>query len=189
MLDRTFKFVYVMYKDGSPKPSEAFTLVTDIQYYNDYIVIEHYKTPDKVSSAIIMTRTIGGIGIEELSKFDAERDWVKMNNAVCGHDFERIMFWPFDGKKSEIHIYPIYCRQDGIHLVYTSVLGIERKWNHDIKGNELYICMYERNDYDGFGSIDKIVIIPECDIKKFIIKRTDHEDLVINVNGGTYRDE
>lgn len=63
MLDRTFKFVYVTYKDGSPKPSEAFTLVTDIQYYNDYIVIEYYKTPDKVSSAIIMTRTIGGIGI------------------------------------------------------------------------------------------------------------------------------
>lgn len=81
-----------------------------------------------------MTRTIGGIGIEELSKFDAERDWVKMNNAVCGHDFER-------------------------------------------------------NDYDGFGSTDKIVIIPECDIKKFIIKRTDHEDLVINVNGGTYRND
>lgn len=77
MLDRTFKFVYVTYKDGSPKPSEAFTLVTDIQY----------------------------------------------------------------------------------------------------------------NNYDGFGSIDKIVIIPECDIKKFIIKRTDHEDLVINVNGGTYRND
>lgn len=36
---------------------------------------------------------------------------------------------------------------------------------------------------------DKIVIIPECDIKKFIIKRTDHEDLEIKVNGGTYRDE
>lgn len=37
---------------------------------------------------------------------------------------------------------------------------------------------------------DKIssVIIPECDIKKFIIKRTDHEDLEIKVNGGTYRD-
>lgn len=86
-------------------------------------------------------------------------------------------------------IYPIYGRQDGTHLVYTSVLDIKRKWNHDIKGNELYIRMYERNNYDGFGSIDKIVIIPECDIKKFIIKRTDHEDLVINVNGGTYRDE
>ena len=99
------------------------------------------------------------------------------------------MFWPFDGKKSEIHIYPIYGRQDGSHLMYTSVLGIERKWNHDIKGNELYIRMYERNDYDGFGSIDKIVIIPECDIKKFIIKRTDREDLVINVNGGTYKND
>lgn len=73
--------------------------------------------------------------------------------------------------------------------MYTSVLDIKRKWNHDIKGNELYIRMYESNDYDGFGSIDKIVIIPERDIKKFIIKRTDHEDLVINVNGGTYRDE
>lgn len=31
--------------------------------------------------------------------------------------------------------------------------------------------------------------MPECDIKKFVIQRTDHEDLVINVNGGTYRDE
>lgn len=143
MLDQTFKFVYVTYKDGSPKPSEAFTLVTDIQYYNDYIVIEYYKTPDKVSSAIIMTRTIGGIGIEELSKFDAEREWVAMNNAVCGHDFTRIKFWPFEGKKSEIEIYPLYVSQDSGYLLYTNILGIERKWNHDIKGNELYIRLID----------------------------------------------
>lgn len=189
MLDQKFKFVYVTYKDASPKPSEAFTLVTDIQYYNDYIVIEYYKTPDKVSSDIIMTRTIGGIGIEELSKFDAERDWVKMNNAVCGHDFERIMFWPFDGKKSEIHIYPRYGRHDGGYLLYTNLLGIERKWNHDIKGNELHIRLIDFGKYDGFNNIEKIIIVPEEDIKKFVIQRTDHEDLVINVNGGTYRDE
>lgn len=189
MLDRTFKFVYVTYKDGSPKPSEAFTLVTDIQYYNDYIVIEYYKTPDKVSSAIIMTRTIGGICIEELSKFDAERDWVKMNNAVCGHDFTRIKFWPFDGKKSEIEIYPLYCGQDGGYLLYTNILGIERKWNHDIKGNELYIRLIDFGKYVGFHNIEKIIIVPEEDIKKFIIKRSDHEDLVINVNGGTYRND
>lgn len=189
MLDRTFKFVYVTYKDGSPKPSEAFTLVTDIQYYNDYIVIEYYKTPDKVSSAIIMTRTIGGIGIEELSKFDAERDWVEMNNAVCGHDFERIMFWPFDGKKSEIEIYPLYNRQEDTYLLYVDVLGIERKWNHDIKGNELYIRTINFRKHAGFHNIENIVVIPEEDIKKFIIKRTDHEDLVINVNGGTYRND
>lgn len=189
MLDRTFKFVYVTYKDGSPKPSEAFTLVTDIQYYNDYIVIEYYKTPDKVGSAIIMTKTIGGIGVEELSKFDAERDWVKMNNATCGHDFERIKFWPFDGKKSEIHIYPRYGEQGCGHLLYTNVLGIERKWNHDIKGNELYIRLIDFGKYGGFHNIEKIIIVPEEDIKKFVIQRSDHEDLVINVNGGTYRND
>lgn len=43
--------------------------------------------------------------------------------------------------------------------------------------------------YAGFRNIEKIIIVPEEDIKKFIIQRTDHEDLVINVNGGTYRDE
>ena len=42
---------------------------------------------------------------------------------------------------------------------------------------------------DGFSNIDKIMIIPESDISKFIIQRTDHEDLVINVNGGTYRND
>ena len=189
MLDRTFKFVYVSYKDGLPKPNEAFTLVTDIQYYNDYIVIEYYKKPDKVSSTIIMTTHIAGIAVEELSKFDAEREWVKMNNAVCGHNFTRIKFWPFDGKKSEIHIYPRYGRRDGTHLVYTNVLGIERKWNHEIKSNEIYVRTVERNDYDGFSNIDKIMIIPESDISKFIIQRADHEDLVINVNGGTYRND
>lgn len=165
MLNRTFKFVYVSYKDGLPKPNEAFTLVTDIQYYNDYIVIEYYKKPDKVSSTIIMTTHIA---VEELSKYDAEREWVKMNNAICGHNFTQMKFWPFEGKKSDIEIYPLYGGQDGSYLLYTNILGIERKWNHDI---------------------EKIVIVPEEDIKKFIIKRSDHEDLVINVNGGTYRDE
>lgn len=120
MLDRTFKFVYVTYKDGSPKPSEAFTLVTDIQYYNDYIVIEYYKTPDKVSSAIIMTRTIGGICIEELSKFDAERDWVKMNNAVCGHDFTRIKFWPFDGKRVKLK-FILFIAVKTVVIYYTQI--------------------------------------------------------------------
>lgn len=189
MLDRTFKFVYVSYKDGSPKPEEAFTLVTDIQYYNDYIVIEYYKKPNKVTSAIITTRNIRGIVVEELSKLDAERDWVKMNNATCGHDFERIMFWPFDGKKSEIQIYPRYGRHDGGYLLYTNLLGIERKWNHDIKGNELYIRLIDFGKYDGFNNIEKIIIVPEEDIKKLVIQRSDHEDLVININGGTYRDE
>lgn len=37
--------------------------------------------------------------------------------------------------------------------------------------------------------VEKIIIVPEEDIKKFIIKRSDHEDLEIKVNGGTYRDE
>ena len=62
--------------------------------------------------------------------------------------------------------------------------------NHDIKGNEIWIRTREPdiNNY-GFGDIDRIEIIPEEDIKKFIIKRSDHEDLEIKVNGGTYRDE
>lgn len=189
MLDRTFKFVYVSYKDGLPKPNEAFTLVTDIQYYNDYIVIEYYKKPDKVSSTIIMTTHIAGIAVEELSKFDAEREWVKMNNAICGHNFTQMKFWPFEGKKSDIEIYPLYGGQDGGYLLYTNILGIERKWNHDIKGNELYIRLIDFGKYVGFHNIEKIIIVPEEDIKKFIIKRSDHEDLEIKVNGGTYRDE
>lgn len=189
MLNQTFKIVYVEYKPSYTTISDVFPLVTNIEYSDNYVKIEYHDRPDKTETRLIMLDTIIGIRVEEMDMFEAEKAWILMNNKSCGHDFERIMFWPFDGKKSEIHIYPRYGRQDGSHLVYTSVLDIKRKWNHDIKGNELYIRMYERNNYDGFGSIDKIVIIPECDIKKFIIKRTDHEDLVINVNGGTYRDE
>jgi|GEM_PF-2495789 len=188
MLDKEFKYVFVSYKDGLGKSSEPFMLVTDIQYHDNYILIEYYDRPDKTTTRIITTDYIQGVIVEERNKLDAERDWVKMNNAVCGHDFTRIKFCPFDGSKSEIHIYPLYGRKDGSHLVYINVLGIERKWNHDIKSNELFIRMYERNDYDGFGTIDTIAIIPETDIKKFIIKRSDHEDLEIKVNGGTYRD-
>ena len=189
MLDQKFKFVHITYKEGNNVRFGAFSLVTDIQYHNNYIVIEYYSSPDSTNTHIIMTDTIEKIDIEDMRELDAKREWVKMNNAVCGHDFTRIKFFPFDGKKSEIEIYPLYGRQDGSHLVYTNVIGIERKWDHDIKSNELFIRMYKRNDYDGFGTIDTIAIIPETDIKKFIIKRSDHEDLVINVNGGTYRDE
>lgn len=88
-----------------------------------------------------------------------------------------------------IQIHPIYGNQDGSYLLYTSVAGIERKWNHDIEGNELYIRVIDFGQYAGFRNIEKIIIVPEEDIKKFVIQRTDHEDLVINVNGGTYRDE
>lgn len=55
-----------------------------------------------------------------------------MNNKSCGHDFERIKFWPFEGKKSEIQIYPRYDNRDGSYLLYTSVIGIQRKWNHEV---------------------------------------------------------
>lgn len=189
MLDRTFKFVYVSYKDGLPKPNEAFTLVTDIQYHNNYIVIEYYGRPDSTDTLIIMTDTIEKIDIEDMRELDAKREWVEMNNAICGHNFTRIKFWPFEGKKSEIEIYPLYDGQDGGYLLYTNILGIERKWNHDIKGNELYIRLIDFGKYVGFHNIEKIIIVPEEDIKKFIIKRSDHEDLEIKVNGGTYRDE
>lgn len=140
MLDRTFKIVYVTYKDGSPKPSEAFTLVTDIQYYNDYIVIEYYKTPDKVSSAIIMTRTIGGIGIEELSKFDAERDWVKMNNAVCGHDFEHIEMSKMTDKLT----------------LNTMKTQYDHQWNTFVRKNHDYGNSFEKS-LDTFGLVAGIV--------------------------------
>lgn len=72
-------------------------------------------------------------------KADFYKAWILMNNKSCGHDFERIKFWPFESKKSEIQIYPRYGNRDGSYLLYTSVIGIQRKWNHDIKGNELYI--------------------------------------------------
>ena len=69
------------------------------------------------------------------------------------------------------------------------MLRIERKWNHEIKGNELYIHTIDFGSYVGFSNIEKIIIIPEGDISKFVIQRSDHEDLEIKVNGGTYRDE
>lgn len=34
-----------------------------------------------------------------------------------------------------------------------------------------------------------VEIHDKVEMIKFVIQRTDHEDLVINVNGGTYRDE
>lgn len=135
-----------------------------------------------------MTDTVGKIDVEDMKELDAKRAWVEMNNAICGHDFTRIKFWPFEGKKSEIDIYPVFDRNKTF-LRYTKVLGIERKWNHDIKGNEIWIRTIELDLNDGFKDIERIGIIPERDIKKFIIKRTDHEDLEIKVNGGTYRDE
>lgn len=187
MLDRTFKFVYVSYKDGLPKPNDAFTLVTDIQYYNDYIVIEYYKKPDKVSSTIIMTAHIGGIAVEELDKYDAERDWVKMNNAVCGNNFTQIKFWPYEGKKSSVII--DLPRKDGYRLEYHKVIDIDRKWNHDTRSNEIWIRTIDNESPYLFNGIDHIFVINEEDIKTMTIQRTDHEDLVINVNGGTYRND
>lgn len=189
MRDQKFKLVRIKYKDGSRKRHGIFTLVTDIQYHDNYIVIEYYRRPESTDTSIIMTNTLEKIEVEDLRELDAKRDWVEMNNAICGHDFTRIKFWPFDGKKSEIEIYPLYNRQEDTYLLYVDVLEIERKWNHDIKGNELYIRTINFRKHAGFHNIENIVVIPEEDIKKFIIKRTDHEDLEIKVNGGTYRNE
>lgn len=189
MFDQKFKLVRITYTDGSQSKHGIFTLVTDIQYHDNYIVIEYYTRPESTDTRIIMTNTIEQIDVEDMRDLDAKREWVAMNNSICGHDFTRIAFWPFEGKKSEIEIYPLYGGQDGGYLLYTNILGIERKWNHDIKGNELYIRLIDFGKYVGFNNIEKIIILPEEDIKKFIIKRSDHEDLVINVNGGTYRDE
>lgn len=188
MKDQKFKLVRIKYEDGSQKRHGIFTLVTDIQYHDNYIVIEYYRRPESTDTSIIMTNTLEKIEVEDLRELDAKRDWVEMNNAICGHDFTRIKFWPFEGKKSEIDIYPVFDRNKTF-LRYTKVLGIERKWNHDIKGNEIWIRTIELDLNNGFKDIERIEIIPECDIKKFIIKRTDHEDLEIKVNGGTYRDE
>lgn len=190
MLDKQqFKIVSFVYKKGQSPMYAVFKLVTNIQYYDNYIVIEYYRRPDSTDTRIVMTDTVGKIDVEDMKELDAKRAWVEMNNAICGHDFTKIAFWPFDGKKSEIEIYPLYNRQEDTYLLYVDVLGIERKWNHDIKGNELYIRTISFRKHAGFHNIENIVVIPEEDIKKFIIKRTDHEDLVINVNGGTYRDE
>lgn len=189
MRDQKFKLVRIKYKDGSLRRHGIFTLVTDIQYHDNYIVIEYYRRPESTDTSIIMTNTLEKIEVEDMRELDAKRDWVEMNNAICGHDFTRIKFWPFEGKKSEIQIYPSYGNKDGGYLLYTSVVGIERKWNHDIKGNELYIRVIDFGQYTGFHNIEKIIIVPEEDIQKFVIQRTDHEDLVINVNGGTYRND
>lgn len=189
MRDQKFKVVSFVYKEGQSPRYAVFKLVTDIQYYDNYIVIEYYRRPDSTDTRIVMTDTVGKIDVEDMNELDAKRAWVEMNNAICGHDFTRIKFWPFEGKKSEIEIYPLYGGQDGAYLLYTNILAIERKWNHDIKGNELYIRLIDFCKHVGFHNIEKIIILPEEDIKKFIIKRSDHEDLEIKVNGGTYRDE
>ena len=189
MLDKKFKIVSFVYKEGQSPRYAVFKLVTDIQYYDNYIVIEYYRRPDSTDTRIVMTDIVGKIDVEDMNELDAKRAWVEMNNAICGHDFTRIKFWPFDGKKSEIEIYPLYNRQEDTYLLYVDVLEIKRKWNHDIKGNELYIRTIGFRKHAGFHNIENIVVIPEEDIKKFIIKRSDHEDLEIKVNGGTYRDE
>lgn len=188
MRDQKFKIVSFVYKEGQSPRYAVFKLVTDIKYYDNYIAIEYYRRPDSKDTQIVMTDTVGKIDVEDMKELDAKRAWVEMNNAICGHDFTRIQFWPFEGKKSEIDIYPVFDRNKTF-LRYTKVLGIERKWNHDIKGNELWIHTKELDLNDGFIDIERIEIIPERDIKRFIIKRTDHEDLEIKVNGGTYRDE
>ena len=189
MLDQKFKFVYIIYKESNNRRVGTFSLVTDIQYHNNYIVIEYYASPESTDTHVIMTDTIEKIDIEDMKELDAKREWVEMNNTICGHNFTQMKFWPFEGKKSEIHIYPLYGEQEDIYLIYTNVLGIERKWNHEIKGNELYIRTIDFRKHGGFHNIKNIIIVPEEDIKKFVIQRSDHEDLVINVNGGTYRDE
>nr|DAO53703.1 MAG TPA: hypothetical protein [Caudoviricetes sp.] len=188
MRDQKFKVVSFVYKKGQSPRYAVFQLVTDIKYYDNYIVIEYYNRPESTDTRIIMTDSVNKIDIADMRELDAKRAWVKMNNAICGHDFTKIAFWPFEGKKSEIDIYPLFDRNKTF-LRYTKVLGIERKWNHDIRGNELWIRTREPDLNNGFSDIDRIEIIPEEDIKKFIIKRSDHEDLEIKVNGGTYRDE
>lgn len=188
MLNQTFKIVYVEYKPSYTTISDVVPLVTNIEYSDNYVKIEYHDRPDKTETRLIMLDTTVGIRVEEMGMFEAEKAWILMNNKSCSHDFTRIKFWPFEGKKSEIDIYPLFDRNKTF-LIYTKVLGIERKWNHDIRGNELWIRTRELELNDGFKDIERIEIIPECDIKKFIIKRTDHEDLVINVNGGAYRND
>lgn len=188
MKDQKFKIVSFVYKEGCSPKFGVFSLVTDIKYYDNYIVIEYYCRPESTDTRIIMTNSVEKINIEDMREIDAKRKWAEMNNAICGHDFTKIAFWPFEGKKSEIDIYPLFDRNKTF-LRYTKVLGIERKWNHDIKGNELWIHTKELDLNDGFSNIERIEIVPERDIKKFIIRRSDHEDLEINVNGGTYRND
>lgn len=186
MLNQTFKIVYVEYKPSYTTIRDVIPLVTNIEYMDDYVKIEYYDRPEKTETRLIMLDTTVGIRIEEMDMFEAEKAWILINNAVCGHDFTRIKFWPFEGKKSEIQIYPLYGNKDGGYLLYTGVVGVERKWNHDIKGNELYIRVIDFGRYAGFTNIEKIIIIPEEDVSKIVIQRADHEDLEIKVNGGRY---
>ena len=33
-------------------------------------------------------------------------------NGICGHNFTQMKFWPFEGKRSEIDIYPVFDRNN-----------------------------------------------------------------------------
>lgn len=189
MLDKTFKIVYVEYKPSYTTISDVIPLVTNIEYMDNYVKIEYHDRPEKTETRLIMLDTTIGIRVEEMGMFEAEKEWILMNNKVCGHDFTRIKFWPFEGKKSEIQIHPIYGNQDGSYLLYSCVVGIERKWNHETSGNEIHIRIIDFGRTAGFLNIEKIIVLPEEDIKKMVIQRADHEDLEIKVNGGRYRYE
>lgn len=52
MKDQKFKLVRIKYKDGSQKRHGIFTLVTDIQYHDNYIVIEYYRRPESTSPGL-----------------------------------------------------------------------------------------------------------------------------------------
>lgn len=135
-----------------------------------------------------------GICVDRITAYEirAELDWYKIyptyNDGYKGPIEYRIEKYELT-TKSFLENGKTLMVKNGGYLLYTSVVGIQRKWNHDIKGNELYIRVIDFGQYAGFRNIEKIIIVPEEDIKKFVIQRADHENLVINVNGGTYRDE
>lgn len=78
MLDQKFKIVYITYKEGHNGRCGTFSLVTDIQYHDNYIVIEYYYRPDSTDTCIIMTDTIEKIDVEDMRELDAKREWVEM---------------------------------------------------------------------------------------------------------------
>ena len=112
----------VVLKDGVvhhyPSSSYVFELIDSLNYYNNktftvFFVDGSSKTfPNTHDVQITHSK-----GVEDtMTIVWDEREDCRTVTQFPMHEITTYSGWPFDGKKSEIHIYPIYGRQEDLEI-------------------------------------------------------------------------
>ena len=181
-----YKTVTIEYCE--PRRKDWIDLVTDVEYHPAYVRIRYYDKLDRLDTKIITMNNVDNIIVEDMSTLDAEKAKMYAAERTAGTDFEKIRFFPYNDEKAKVTIFT-HRSIDATHFEFDRVKGIERKWNHDLRGYEIRITNIHEDAGLVWSGIDCVYIFDERDVKAILIERTGMKDIKVNVNGGKYEND